>query len=48
MTRVLAATTVEKAKKWAEKAGTGAITSWSERPAQDYAYRQYVVELPLF
>jgi SAM-dependent methyltransferase len=47
MTRVLATTTLKKAKRWAEKIWTEAIASWSERPAQDYAYRKLVVEPPL-
>ena len=44
MEQILVDTTLEKAKKWAEKAWADAISSWSKRPAQDYAYRKHVVE----
>ncbi len=47
MEQILADTTLEKAKQWAKMAWADAIASWSERPEQDYAYRQYVVEPPL-
>jgi SAM-dependent methyltransferase len=47
MEQILADTALEKAKKWAKMAWADAISSWSERHEQDYAYRQYVVEPPL-
>jgi SAM-dependent methyltransferase len=47
MEQILADTALEKAKQWAEKGWADAVASWSERPEQDYAYRQYVVEPPL-
>lgn len=36
--------TLDNAKKWAEKIWVDAATLWLERSPQDYAYRKYVVE----
>ena len=47
MEPILVDTILEKTKKWAEKAWADAISSWSKRPAQDYAYRKHVVEPPI-
>lgn len=44
MGQILTDTTLEKAKRWAEESWADAVSSWSKRPAQDYAYRKHVVE----
>ena len=44
MEQILVDTTLEKAKKWAEKIWGNAAAAWTERTSQDYSYREYVVE----